>query len=121
MLYSDEQYKLFSHELEGDSVGTMWSAMIAENFEKAAMSYDEKKEYFLELLHRLMQDGKIKLANKDKFLEGSVAEQIALYRENFPKNQEEMDAYDIDGFWFLTEKCPGGIVWIHESGYEDWT
>ncbi|MDE4643036.1 DUF596 domain-containing protein, partial [Klebsiella variicola] len=25
------------------------------------------------------------------------------------------------GFWFLTEKCPGGIVWIHDNGYEDWT
>ncbi|ENG6108467.1 hypothetical protein ABUV69_003308, partial [Serratia liquefaciens] len=81
MLYSDEEYKLFSDELEGTSIGTVWSAMRADNFEKAAMSYEEKKAYFLELLHRLMQDGKIKLANRGKLLEGSVAEQIALYRE----------------------------------------
>ena len=31
----------------------------------------------------------------------------------------EEDAFD--GFWFLTEKCTGSIVWIHENGYEDWT
>ncbi|MEB7600594.1 DUF596 domain-containing protein [Raoultella terrigena] len=23
--------------------------------------------------------------------------------------------------WFTFEECPGGIVWIHENGYEDWT
>ncbi|BEN69830.1 MULTISPECIES: DUF596 domain-containing protein [Serratia] len=121
MLYSDEEYKLFSYELEGTSIGTVWSAMRADNFEKAVMSYEEREAYFLELLHRLMQDGKIKLASRGKFLEGSVDEQIALYREKFPKNQEEMDADAFDGFWFLTEECPGGIVWIHDSGYEDWT
>ncbi|CAI0914272.1 DUF596 domain-containing protein [Serratia proteamaculans] len=32
-----------------------------------------------------------------------------------------MDADAFDGFWFLTEECPAGIVWIHDSGYEDWT
>ncbi|OUK79151.1 hypothetical protein BZY51_11550 [Enterobacter hormaechei] len=21
----------------------------------------------------------------------------------------------------MTKKCPGGIVWIHDYGYEDWT
>lgn len=46
MLYSDEEYKLFSDELEGTSIGTVWSAMRADNFEKAAMSYEEKKLIF---------------------------------------------------------------------------
>ncbi|MBC4040336.1 DUF596 domain-containing protein [Klebsiella pneumoniae] len=23
--------------------------------------------------------------------------------------------------WFYEDDCPGGIVWIHDSGYEDWT
>ncbi|KAB1496636.1 DUF596 domain-containing protein [Serratia proteamaculans] len=68
-----------------------------------------------------MQDGKINLASRGEFWEGSVADQITLYCENFPENQEEMDADAFDGFWFLTEECPAGIVWIHDSGYEDWT
>ncbi|VDR27507.1 Uncharacterized protein conserved in bacteria [Raoultella terrigena] len=32
-----------------------------------------------------------------------------------------MEENAFDGFWFLTEKCPGGIVWIHGNSYEDWT
>ncbi|WP_309600864.1 DUF596 domain-containing protein [Serratia sp. AKBS12] len=68
------------------------------------MSYEDKKAYFLELLHRLMLEGKIKLASRGKFLEGGIAEQIALYRERFPKNQQKMDADAFDGCWFLTEE-----------------
>ncbi|WP_117076123.1 DUF596 domain-containing protein, partial [Klebsiella pneumoniae] len=29
------------------------------------------------------------------------------------------DAFE--GFWFLSENCPAGIVWIHEDDYQDWT
>ena len=108
MLYSDDEYKLFAEELEGSSMGTVWSAMRADNFGKEELSYKEKCDYFFELMERLL-------------LEGSIDEQISLYRENFPKNQEEMEEDAFDGFWFLTEKCPGGIVWIHDNGYEDWT
>ena len=32
MLYSDDEYKLFAEELEGSSMGTVWSAMRADNF-----------------------------------------------------------------------------------------
>ena len=88
---------------------------------KEELSYKEKCDYFFELMERLLLEGKIKLASRGKYLEGSIDEQISLYRENFPKNQEEMEEDAFDGFWFLTEKCPGGIVWIHDNGYEDWT
>ena len=121
MLYNDEEYKLFSEELEGCSIGTIWSAMRPDNFNKATMSYEEKCEYFFEILHRLMIEGRIKLATHGHFLEGSIDEQISHYQSVFPKNQKEMEDSAFDGFWFLTEKCPGGIVWIHDSGYEDWT
>ncbi|WP_174508771.1 DUF596 domain-containing protein [Klebsiella oxytoca] len=121
MLYSDDEYLLFSEELEGTSMGTVWSAMRADNFGKKEMSYNDKKAYFLELIQRLLEDGKIKLASHGKYLQGSFDEQISLLESTFPKNQEEMEEDTFDGFWFLTEKCPGGIVWIHENGYEDWT
>ncbi|HHQ4307748.1 DUF596 domain-containing protein [Serratia fonticola] len=121
MLYSDEEFKLFSEELEGSSIGTVWSAMSPDNFGREVLSYEEKKAYFLELLQRLIQEGRIKLASRGNFLKGTVEEQIALYRDAFPKNQEEMEDGAFDGFWFLTEKCPAGIVWVHENGYLDWT
>lgn len=47
--------------------------------------------------------------------------QIIHYPSVFPKDQKEMEDCAFDGFWFLTDKCPGGVVWIHENGYEDWT
>ncbi len=34
MLYSDEEYELFSKELDGTSVGTIWSAMTPENLNR---------------------------------------------------------------------------------------
>lgn len=121
MLYSDDEYNMFAEELEGSSIGTVWSAMRADNFGKEELSYKEKCDYFFELMERLLREGKIKLASRGKYLEGSIDEQISLYRENFPLNQEEMEEDAFDSFWFLTEKCPGGIVWIHDNGYEDWT
>ncbi|MBH1929736.1 DUF596 domain-containing protein [Serratia rubidaea] len=121
MLYSEEEYKLFRDELEGSSIGTLWSAMRGDNFGKKDFSYEDKCDYFLELLHRLLLEGKVKLGNHGEFLHGSVEEQILLFRKRFPNTQDEMDAGAFDGCWFLTEKCPGGIVWIHENGYQDWT
>lgn len=121
MLFNDKEYKLFTEELEGSSVGTIWSAMRPDNFHKEELSYEERKEYFLEFIQRLMQEDKIKLATRGKFLEGCIDDQVILYRDTFPKTQEEMDDGAFDGFWFLTEKCPGGIVWVHENGYLDWT
>ncbi|MBV6693717.1 DUF596 domain-containing protein [Serratia quinivorans] len=104
------------------SIGALWEVSCPdEDIWNDAFPFEEKKEYFFAFLQRLLEDGKIKLASRGKFLEGSVAEQIALYRERFPKTQEGMDADAFDGFWFLTEECPGGIVWIHDNGYEDWT
>ncbi|EAO2752619.1 DUF596 domain-containing protein [Salmonella enterica] len=117
MLYSDDEYKLFSEELEGCSIGTVWSAMRADNFDKKILSYEEKKDYFLELLQLLIEDGKIKLASHGKFLTGSTEEQINRFREALPQ-QEEGLYHDL---WFTFEECPGGIVWIYENGYEDWT
>ncbi|MGQ5798765.1 DUF596 domain-containing protein [Serratia sp. IR-2025] len=121
-IISDSLYEERVYTLEGMAIDALWGVSCPdEDIWNDAFPFEEKKEYFFAFLQRLLQDRRIKLASRGKFLEGSVDEQIALYREKFPKNQEEMDADAFDGFWFLTEECPGGIVWIHDSGYEDWT
>ncbi|HGM6878984.1 DUF596 domain-containing protein [Serratia ureilytica] len=118
----DSLYNDRADTLEGMSIDALWGVSCPDEYIwNDAFPFEEKKEYFFAFLQRLLEDGKIKLASRGKFLEGSIAEQIALFREKFPKNQEEMDADAFDGFWFLTEESPGGIVWIYESGYEDWT
>ncbi|MGN7974808.1 hypothetical protein HL670_01149 [Serratia plymuthica] len=120
MLYSDDKYKLFSEELEGSSIGTVWSAMRADNFDRETLSYEEKVAYFLEIIQLLMKDGKIKLGKHGQFLEGNIEDQVTRYKAAFPKTEEEWKAKNED-IWFYHEDCPGGIVWIHDSGYEDWT
>jgi hypothetical protein len=46
MLYSDEEYELFSQELDGSSVGTIWSAMIPENFNGKKYRMMKKRIFF---------------------------------------------------------------------------
>ncbi|QNK34199.1 DUF596 domain-containing protein [Serratia sp. JUb9] len=120
MLYSDEEYRLFSSELEGASIGTVWSAMIPENFNRENLTYEEKKLLFFEIVLRLMQDNKIKLGKCGEFLNGSAEELIAQYKSAFPKTEDEWKAKHED-VWFYEDDCPGGIVWLHENGDEDWT
>ena len=112
MLYSDEQYKLFREELDGDSIGTVWSAMRADNFDKKILPYEEKKNYFFDLIYHLMAEGRVRLGKHGQFLEGDIEEQITHYKAVFPKTED---------IWFYEEECPGGLVWIHEDGYQDWT
>lgn len=120
MLYNQDEYQLFRDELNGGSIGTIWSAMRADNFDKIHLSFDEKKEYFFELLQKLLEEGIIKLANRSVFLDGTIEEQIARYKLAFPKTEAEWKARGED-LWFYEEDCPGGVVWVHDSGYLDWT
>ncbi|MCR1000743.1 DUF596 domain-containing protein [Serratia rubidaea] len=72
-----------------------------DNFGKKEFSYEDKCDYFLELLHRLLLEGKVKLGNHGEFLHGSVEEQILLFRKRFPNTQDEIDAGAFDGYWFF--------------------
>lgn len=89
MLYSDEQYKLFREELDGASIGTVWSAMRADNFDRNTLSYEEKKNYFFDLIHHLMAEGRVRLGKHGKFLEGDIEELVTHYKTVFPKTEEE--------------------------------
>ena len=67
-----------------------------------------------------MQEGRIKNGKHGQLLEGTIEEQIARYKLAFPKTEGEWRARGED-LWFYEEDCPGGVVWVHESGYLDWT
>ncbi|MGE0970614.1 DUF596 domain-containing protein [Klebsiella sp. WOUb02] len=84
------------------------------------MTYEERKSYFFELLGRFLDEGKIRIGKHGKFLDGSIDEQISRYKIAFPKTEDEWKKKN-EEIWFYEEDCPGGIVWIHENGYEDWT
>ncbi|WP_434461077.1 DUF596 domain-containing protein [Serratia plymuthica] len=121
-MLTEKQYEERKDLLEGLSIGNLWKNIHPDSVSgEVDLSFDEEKAIFLWFLRRLMQDGKVKLASYREFLSGTIEEQMNLFEKKFPHNQEDMNAGAFDGFWFLTEKCPGGIVWIHENGYLDWT
>ncbi|HDR1199829.1 TPA: DUF596 domain-containing protein, partial [Pasteurella multocida] len=69
----------------------------------------------------LMHDGELKFAIRGKFLEGSIEEQIDLFRQAWPDHYDDKELeYDIDHLWWITY-APAGAVWICEDGYEEWT
>ncbi|MEC5321577.1 DUF596 domain-containing protein [Brenneria populi subsp. brevivirga] len=120
MLISDEDFQLFKYELEGHSLGSVWYSSIPIGINRSHYTFKERKAFFFELLQRLMKDGKLKLANHDVFLEGTIEEQVTRFKEVFPKTEEEWKKRDGD-IWFLDDDCPGGAVWMLDSGYLDWT
>ncbi|MDU6601298.1 MAG: DUF596 domain-containing protein, partial [Streptococcus anginosus] len=88
---------------------------------KITLSFDEEKELFLWFIERLMYEGKVKLGNGGEFWTGTIKEQVSKFRESFPNSPEEMECGAFNGYWFLSDTCPAGLVWIHENGYQDWT
>lgn len=120
MKITNEEYLEYKNALEGHSMNAIWHVTPPECY-GGELNFNQRKTFFFQLLQMLLDDGKIRLASHGRYLQGSATEQISLFKKKFPKNQEEMEEGAFDGFWFLTEQCPGGIVWIHENGYEDWT
>ena len=120
MKITNEEYLEYKNALEGHSINAILH-VTPQECNGVELNFNQRKTFFFQLLQMLLDDGKIKLASHGRYLQGSTTEQISFFKKRFPKNQEEMEEDAFDGFWFLTENCPGGIVWIHENGYEDWT
>ncbi|MDH2924997.1 hypothetical protein EV693_102226 [Nicoletella semolina] len=109
----------FLDEFKGLSLGNFFS-----NFQIKFGSVEDNpeiKEMFLEFMGDLIRIGELKLASKGKFLEGTIEEQIDLFRKAWPKEYDENDPEkDIDNLWWLIG-APAGAVWIWEDGFEEWT
>ncbi|MGQ8708493.1 DUF596 domain-containing protein [Serratia sp. TSA_198.1] len=117
MRIGKEEFIEYKDTLEGHSLSTLWYVTPPEKYSEKNFTFDQRKEFFLLLLRMLLEDGKIKLAAHGSFLDGSFDEQITRFREALPATEEDL----IHGLWFTFEECPGGIVWIHDDGYQDWT
>ena len=83
--------------------------------------FEKCRDAFLEVLGRLLTEGRIKLAKSGVFLSGSLEEQMALFKERFPKSLEETSSIGGVGTWFFTDACPAGAVWILKTeDDEEW-
>ncbi|MFC3393738.1 DUF596 domain-containing protein [Brenneria rubrifaciens] len=120
MFLNNEIYQEMKVELEGLSFSGIWWSCVPEIRPQDNYPFQKRKIFFFELIQRLMEDGKIRLANHGIFLEGTIEEQIARFKDAFPKTEEEWKARD-EEIWFLDDDCPGGAVWVLDDGYLDWT
>ncbi|CAI2463156.1 DUF596 domain-containing protein [Serratia plymuthica] len=117
-----EQYENRKEALEGASMVTIWENIHPDSLSgKISLSFNDEKELFLWFIERLMNEGKVKLGSGGMLLTGTVKEQVDKFRASFPNTPEEMEYGVFNGYWFLSDACPAGLVWIHESGYKDWT
>ncbi|EBR8158668.1 DUF596 domain-containing protein [Salmonella enterica subsp. enterica serovar Newport] len=116
-MLTELEYKETAAASEMQALNGLWAYSIPDYVDNAAFSFDERKKLFFWLFERLLKEGRIKLAKHGKFLEGSVEEQVALFRQVFPHTEAEME----DGLWFFDESCPGGAVWVLEDGSLEWT
>ncbi|ALR05457.1 DUF596 domain-containing protein [Xylella fastidiosa] len=86
-------------------------------------SFEERKNDFLFLIGKLLDEGRLKLAKKGEFLVGTNEELVEIFRKSFPASDEEM----VSGCWFFFDECPAGAVWVYkgegENGedYYEWT
>ncbi|ALR05211.1 DUF596 domain-containing protein [Xylella fastidiosa] len=86
-------------------------------------SFEERKNDFLFLVGKLLDEGKLKLAKNGEFIPGTTEELVEMFRSSFPASDEELDT----GTWFFYDECPAGAVWVlkgeGENGedYYEWT
>ncbi len=114
-------YEERAKSLEGMSIAALWDISCPnDQIWNGSFPFEEKKSYFFSFLQKFLEDEKIKFGKHGKLLEGTIDEQITRYRLAFPKTEDEWKARGED-IWFYEEDCPGGIVWVHDSGYLDWT
>lgn len=74
-------------------------------------TFELRRNDFLALLGRLLNEGRLRLAKNGKFLPGSGAEQLVFFAQAFPRSDDEIDLGGA-GTWFFTDACPGGAVWV---------
>ncbi|HDX8940905.1 DUF596 domain-containing protein [Klebsiella michiganensis] len=113
---SDREYHELVDAAEGRILDAILCYSVPENA-PADFSFDDRREIFLWVLARLLKEGRIRLAKHGQFLDGTIEEQVELFRKVFPKTEAEVN----DGLWFFDEKCPAGAVWVEPDGSLYWT
>ena len=108
-LVSNEIYDeiaLYNEDMELDKI---WGDICNPKICSHLINFNDRREAFLWVIKRLMEQGKIKLIGMktDLPLEGTVKEQIERFRQAFPNSDEEME----DGLWFFYDACPAGCDW----------
>jgi hypothetical protein len=105
----------------GLSMGAIWQHICIACSEFSD-DYLFKKNVFFDVLARLLNENKIKLAANGTFWSGTIEEQLEILQTAWPQypSDDEDDDLDDYGMWFLV-KAPAGVVWLTSDGRELWT
>ena len=100
----------------------------AESSNGYNISFEYRRDIFLWVLERLLKEGRIKLHKNGVFLEGSIEEQIEMFKKGFPKNEQDAhwQVFNTNepqaklstamGLWFFMDSCPAGVAWRDDKG-----
>ncbi len=121
---SDEVMRDLLESVEGVGADAMWSYIREDIPGISSKSYEERKYYFLSVMYRLMKEGRLKMASRGVFWEGTIEEQLQRYSDRWPKDESRLDKADfqlieVDGALYYW--ADGGFVWVYEDGFMEWT
>ncbi|RAN42719.1 hypothetical protein RB25_25325 [Herbaspirillum rubrisubalbicans] len=110
-MLSNERYQFILECVKGVALDAVWLYL-----EDDSQSYEERKEKFLWMLKKMVDERLITLAKDGILIRDSIEDVLDQFRMAFP-------AYDGDlnnGIWFFTPSCPCGIGWLLQDGSIDW-
>ncbi|MEI7412285.1 DUF596 domain-containing protein [Pectobacterium aroidearum] len=114
---SDKEYNELADAAERRGLNAIFSYSAPDDV-PADFSFDDQREIFFWALTRLLKEGRLRLAKHGQFLEGTIEEQVELFREAIPRTEADFD----DWLWFFYEECPAGAVWVDpDDGSLYWT
>jgi len=119
----EDIYNELVESVEGFTANALWSSICSWVLKKTT-SYEDRKQFFLSVMYRLMKEGRLKMASRGVFWEGTIEEQLQRYSDRWPKDESQLDKADfqmieVDGALYYWAE--GGFVWVYEDGFMEWT
>ena len=88
-------------------------------------NFEMKKKLFFDVITLMLMDGRMRLAKNGKFLQGTIEEQVQLWKSAFPLSEESQSDIGGIGTWFFMDECPAGVVLVYtledNSEHLEWT
>nr|WP_201745745.1 DUF596 domain-containing protein [Xylella taiwanensis] len=87
-------------------------------------SFEERKNDFLLIIGKLLDEGRFKLGNRKDglIMEGPTEALLEMFGSCFPASDEAL----LNGIWLVIDECPFVAVWVskgvgdHGEDYYDW-
>ncbi|ALQ98146.1 DUF596 domain-containing protein [Xylella fastidiosa] len=128
-MLTQEKIDYVSENLEGGTLDALWFFVGELHGTSPGQvdpdSFEERKNDFLFLIGKLLDEGKLKLGDRKTKLvmEGTIKELVEKFRSCFPASDDEVDLEGA-GLWFVIHECPFIAVWVSEAEngehYENW-